>query len=48
VNLNLSLSTNTNLNAVRLAPPGTAPIQSVFEIQTYVIRSAPPARGGQS
>lgn len=48
VNLNLSLSTNTNLNAVRLAPPGTAPIQSVFEIQTYVIRSAPTARGGQS
>ena len=48
VNLNLSLSTNANLNAVRLAPPGTAPIQSVFEIQTYVIRSAPPARGGQS
>jgi type IV pilus assembly protein PilO len=48
VNLNLSLSGNTNLNAVRLAPAGTAPIQSVFEIQTYVIRSAPPARGGQS
>jgi type IV pilus assembly protein PilO len=48
VNLNLTLSSNANLNAVRLAPAGTAPIQSVFEIQTYVIRSAPPARGGQS
>jgi type IV pilus assembly protein PilO len=48
VNLNLTLSSNANLNAVRLAPAGTAPLQSVFEIQTYVNRSAPPARGGQS
>jgi type IV pilus assembly protein PilO len=48
VNLNLTLSSNANHNAVRLAPAGTAPIPSVFEIQTYVIRSAPPARGGQS
>jgi type IV pilus assembly protein PilO len=48
VNLNLTLSRNANLTAVRLAPGGTAPIQSVFEIQTSVIRSAPPARGGQS
>lgn len=48
VNLTLSLSTNQNSNAVRLAPPGTAAIESRFDIQTYVIRSAPPARGGKS
>lgn len=50
VNLQLSLSTNQNSNAVRLAPPGTAAIESKFDIQTYVIRSAPPPapKGGQS
>jgi len=48
VNLTLSLSTNQNSNAVRLAPTGTAAIESKFDIQTYVIRSAPLARGGKS
>ncbi len=48
VNLALSLSANQNSNAVRMAPPGTAAIQSKFEIQTYVIRSAPQAQGGKS
>lgn len=50
VNLQLSLSTNQNSNAVRLAPSGTAAIESKFDIQTYVIRSAPPPapKGGQS
>jgi type IV pilus assembly protein PilO len=38
VNLTLSLSTNQNANAVRLAPAGTAPIESKFDLQTYVIR----------
>jgi type IV pilus assembly protein PilO len=48
VNLTLSLSNNQNSNAVRLAPAGTAAIESKFDIQTYVIRSAPAARGGKS
>lgn len=49
VNLSLSLSNNQNSNAVRLAPAGTAPIETKFDIQTYVIRSAPPAaQGGKS
>ena len=46
VNINLGLSTNKNTNAVKLAPAGTAPVESKFEIQTYVIRTAPPAQGG--
>jgi hypothetical protein len=31
-----------------MTPAGTAAIESKFEIQTYVIRSAPPAQGGKS
>jgi type IV pilus assembly protein PilO len=46
VNVNLGLSTNKNMNAVKLAPAGTAPVESKFEIQTYVIRGAPAAQGG--
>ena len=40
VNVGLSLSNNKNLNAVKLAPAGTAAVESQFEIQTYVIRAA--------
>jgi type IV pilus assembly protein PilO len=47
VNLNLGLSQNKNANAVKLAPAGTAAVESKFEIQTYVIRPAPAAQGGQ-
>lgn len=48
VNVALGLSTNQNANAVKLAPAGTAPVESRFEIQTYVIRTAPAAQGGKS
>lgn len=52
VNLTLGLSGNKNANAVKLAPAGTAPVESRFEIQTYVIRTAPNpapnAQGGKS
>ena len=48
VNIGLALSTNQNANAVKLAPEGTAPVESRFEIQTYVIRTAPTAPGGKS
>jgi type IV pilus assembly protein PilO len=43
VNLGLALSQNKQLNAVKLAPAGTAPVESKFEIQTYIIRTTPPA-----
>jgi type IV pilus assembly protein PilO len=46
VNVGLALSGNKNLNAVKLAPAGTAAVESQFEIQTYVIRSATPAAQG--
>jgi type IV pilus assembly protein PilO len=46
VNLTLGLSTRST-NAVKLAPAGTAAVESKFEIQTYVIRTAPAAQGGQ-
>lgn len=46
VNVGLALSANKNLNAVKLAPAGTASVESQFEIQTYVIRSAAPAAQG--
>jgi type IV pilus assembly protein PilO len=48
VNLSLALAGNRNTTAVRMTPAGTAAIESKFEIQTYVIRSAPPAQGGKS
>ncbi len=48
VNLSLAPATNPNATAVKLVRPGTAAIESKFEIQTYVIRSAPAARGGKS
>lgn len=48
VNVALALSTNKNANAVKLAPEGTAAVESRFEIQTYVIRTAPAAPGGKS
>jgi type IV pilus assembly protein PilO len=47
VNLSLGLSGNRNTNAVKLAPAGTAAVESKFEIQTYVIRTAPAPQGGQ-
>jgi type IV pilus assembly protein PilO len=46
VNVGLALSNNKNLNAVKLAPAGTASVESQFEIQTYVIRTATPAAQG--
>ena len=48
VNVTLSLSQNKNANAFKLAPAGTAAVESRFEIQTYVIRTAPAAQGGKS
>ena len=48
VNVSLGVSTNKNINAVKLAPAGTAPVESKFEIQTYVIRTVPAAPGGKS
>lgn len=48
VNVSLGMSTNKNANAVKLAPAGTAAVESKFEIQTYVIRTAPAAQGGKS
>ena len=47
INLSLALSTKKESNAVKLAPEGTAAVESKFEIQTYVIRTAPAAQGGQ-
>lgn len=47
VNVSMALSTNKNANAVKLAPAGTAAVETRFEIQTYVIRTAPAAQGGQ-
>ena len=46
VNVGLALSGNKNLNAVKLAPAGTAAVESQFEIQTYVIRGATSAPQG--
>jgi type IV pilus assembly protein PilO len=49
VNLSLSPAANPNVSAVKLRPAGTAAIDSRFEIQTYIIRTAPataPAGGG--
>src|SRR5687767_1098075 len=48
VNVSLGMSTNKAINAVKLAPAGTAPVESKFEIQTYVLRTAPTAQGGKS
>lgn len=48
VNISLALSTNKAINAVKLAPAGTAAVETKFEIQTYVIRGAPAAQGGKS
>ena len=48
VNLSLGLASNRNASAVQRAPAGTAAVESKFEIQTYVIRSAPSAQGGKS
>jgi type IV pilus assembly protein PilO len=47
VNVALGLSANKNINAVKLAPAGTAPVESQFEIQTYVIRTTPAAQPQQ-
>ena len=46
MNVGLALSGNKNLNAVKLAPAGTAAVESQFEIQTYVIRGATSAAQG--
>lgn len=48
VNLSLGPAANPNATAVKLTKAGTAAIDSKFEIQTYVIRTAPPAQGGKS
>lgn len=48
INLTLAPNTNQAITAVKRAPPGTAAIDSKFEIQTYVIRTAPRAPGGKS
>ena len=47
INVSLSLSTKKESNAVKLLPEGAAAVESKFEIQTYVIRTAPAAQGGQ-
>jgi len=47
INVSLALSTKKESNAFKLAPEGTAAVESKFEIQTYVIRTAPVAPGGQ-
>lgn len=48
INLVLTPAANPNITAVKMAPPGTAAIDSKFEIQTYVVRTAPPTHGGKS
>jgi type IV pilus assembly protein PilO len=48
INLTLAPATNPNVTAVKLRPAGTAAIESKFEIQTYVVRTAPQAHGGKS
>ena len=48
MNLSLAPATNPNIAAVKLKRPGTAAIETKFEIQTYVIKTAPSARGGKS
>jgi type IV pilus assembly protein PilO len=48
INLSLAPAANTAMTAVKLRPVGSAAIDSKFEIQTYVIRAAPNARGGKS
>ena len=48
VNVSLGMATNKMANAVKLAPAGTAAVESKFEIQTYVIRTLPAAPGGKS
>ena len=46
INLTLAMATNPNITAVKMRPAGTAAIDSRFEIQTYVIKTAPAAPGG--
>lgn len=48
INLQVGPTNNPNSSAARLRAPNTAPLDSRFEIQTYVIRTAPRAQGGQS
>ena len=48
VNLSLAPTTNMNSSAVKLRPAGSAAIDSKFEIETYVMKTAPAARGGKS
>jgi type IV pilus assembly protein PilO len=48
INVQLAPATNKEIMAVKRAPEGTAAIDSRFEIQTYVIRTAPAAPGGKS
>lgn len=49
INLTLALNNNQNVTAVKLKPAGTAAIESRFEIQTYVIKTAPArVQGGKS
>jgi type IV pilus assembly protein PilO len=48
VNLSLVPTTNMNGAAVKLRPAGTAAIDSKFEIETYVMKTAPSVRGGKS
>ncbi len=48
INLSLAPAANAAMSAVKLRPVGSAAIDSKFEIQTYVIRAAPSARGGKS
>jgi type IV pilus assembly protein PilO len=47
INVSLALATNPNISAVKLKKPGTAAIESKFEIKTFVMRTAPSARGGK-
>ncbi|MCC6319628.1 MAG: type 4a pilus biogenesis protein PilO [Gemmatimonadaceae bacterium] len=48
VNVSLAVAGNTNLDAVARRPVGSSALDTKFEIQTYVARTATVTRGGKS
>jgi type IV pilus assembly protein PilO len=48
VNVAVMPVANQNLPAAQRRPAGSSALDTKFEIQTYVARTAPPARGGKS
>lgn len=48
VNLSLAVTGNTNLDAVTRRPAGASALDTKFEIQTYVAKTATVTRGGKS